>query len=153
VFNRSGRTSFSQRRARGGLFIEPLWSPVSELSVSAAARLDVPERFGPEVSPRVGIGYTLSRTGTQLRAAWDRGFKLPSLFALADPLVGNPHLAPERSEGGRSASYNPCGPGNSKYRRPPCGTASRISSISARNRLPSSTAPRFELRVSKAASP
>ena len=66
---------------------------------SPATRLDVPEGLGPQLSPRLGIGYTLARTGRQLRAAWGWGFKLPSLFALGDPLVGNPYLAPERSEG------------------------------------------------------
>jgi outer membrane receptor for ferrienterochelin and colicin len=107
------------------VFVESLWSPVSELSVSAATRLDLPERFGPEASPRVGIGYTLTRTGTQLRAAWGQGFKLPSLFTLGD----------------------------SRYWRPLSGTVSTISSISARNHLPSSTAPKSELRASKPVSP
>ena len=31
--------------------------------------------------------------------SWGEGFKLPSFFALASPLVGNPGLVPEKSNG------------------------------------------------------
>jgi iron complex outermembrane receptor protein/vitamin B12 transporter len=91
--------TFAQTRARGGVFVEALWTPAAAWRFSAAVRVDVPERFGAEVSPRVGLGYTVPAAGTQLRAAWGQGFKLPSLFALADPLVGNPALRPEHSTG------------------------------------------------------
>ena len=91
--------TFAQTRARGGVFVEAFWTPAAAWLVSAAVRVDVPERFGAEVSPRLSLGYTVPTIGTQLRAAWGQGFKLPSLFALADPLVGNPALRPEHSTG------------------------------------------------------
>ena len=106
---RLGPLNFSETRTRGGVFAEAFWGPTSAWALSAALRVDVPERFGAEVSPRVAIGYTLPATGTRLRGAWGKGFKLPSLFALADPLVGNPALRPEHSTGAEIGVSQPLG--------------------------------------------
>ena len=37
-------------------------------------------------------------TGFTVAGAWGKAFKLPSLYALGHPLVGNPDLVPERGE-------------------------------------------------------
>jgi outer membrane receptor protein involved in Fe transport len=35
--------------------------------------------------------------GTRIKSSWAKGFKLPSFYALGNPLVGDPRLRPERS--------------------------------------------------------
>ena len=67
------------------------------------ARLDVPEEFDEELSPRAGVSVQLPHH-TRVRASIGRAFKLPSFFALAVPVFGNPDLKPETSLG--SGSWN-----------------------------------------------
>ena len=66
--------------------------------VLAPSERSFPESFGSEISPRFGLRETLDTTGTTLRVSWGEGFKLPSFFALANPIVGNANLGPETSE-------------------------------------------------------
>ena len=68
------------------------------LNVSAGVRIDFPEDFDSEVSPRVGITWMVPESSTRLHATWGEGYKLPSFFSLADPNIGNPDLLPERSQ-------------------------------------------------------
>lgn len=65
-------------------------------SASIGARHDNPDGFSGELSSRLRVNYTLSRNFV-LEADYSEGFKLPSFFALANPLVGNPSLQPEYS--------------------------------------------------------
>jgi outer membrane receptor protein involved in Fe transport len=60
-------------------------------------RVDDPESFDAELSPRAGAVLRLNDGATRLRLAAARAFKLPSFFALASPpsLGGNPALQPE----------------------------------------------------------
>lgn len=69
------------------------------LSLRGGARLDVPEEFDSEFSPRLGAAYTFEKTDTTVSANWGEGFKLPSFFALGNSIVGNPDLKPETSRG------------------------------------------------------
>ena len=69
------------------------------LVLDAALRLDDPEGFDSEVSPRVALVTLFPDIGTRMSASWGMGFKLPSFFALGEPNVGNPDLGPERSRG------------------------------------------------------
>jgi iron complex outermembrane receptor protein/vitamin B12 transporter len=41
------------------------------------------------------VGHSFASDRIRVRLGWGNAFKLPSLFALADPLVGNPDLRPE----------------------------------------------------------
>ena len=59
-------------------------------------RYDRPRDFDSETSFRVSSNYYLLNT-VQLFFTSSEGYKLPSLFALANPIVGNPRLDPERS--------------------------------------------------------
>lgn len=68
------------------------------LSLTAGLRLDLPEEFDAELSPRAGLVYRLPASEASLRASYSQGFKLPSFFALGHPIVGNPGLRPERAE-------------------------------------------------------
>jgi vitamin B12 transporter len=65
------------------------------LSLSLGLRYDEVDGFDRELSPRLGALYQFENGKTRLRANWGTGFKPPSFFALAHPLVGNPDLKPE----------------------------------------------------------
>jgi iron complex outermembrane receptor protein/vitamin B12 transporter len=90
-------TNFELSRSIWAPFFEVQLSLLPGLLVQGSVRIDFPEGFDTEVSPRVGVSYTLAATGTTWRANWGEGFRLPSFFSLGSPLVGNPDLRPETS--------------------------------------------------------
>ena len=45
-------------------------------------RVDDPQGFDTEVSPRVGANYLFEGSKTRIRSTWGEGFKLPSFYAL-----------------------------------------------------------------------
>ena len=67
------------------------------VSANAGLRIDDPEGFRRETSLRLSASYAPTPR-LSLTAAASEGYKLPSFFALAHPLVGNPELQPESSE-------------------------------------------------------
>src|SRR5205814_2313012 len=69
----------------------------SRLAATLGVRADAAEGFRPVYSPRAGFSYRVSRRGPRVKSSWGKGFKLPSFFALADPIVGNRQLRPEFS--------------------------------------------------------
>jgi outer membrane cobalamin receptor len=69
------------------------------LNISAGLRVDITDDYDTEYSPRIGVLYRINATSTTLKANYGQGFKLPSYFALSNPIVGNPDLLPEKSEG------------------------------------------------------
>ena len=86
-------------RTTGAALVE--WSGVAgRFSYEAGARLDVPEGFDSEVSPRAGVSWRFGEE-RRVRLSVARSFKLPSFYALGSPpaLGGNPDLEPERSIG------------------------------------------------------
>ncbi|MEE8126382.1 MAG: TonB-dependent receptor [Nitrospirales bacterium] len=89
---------FSLRRTLGGSFAEitSTWWP--GLTVNSGLRLDLSQDFQPNISPRIGASYQLLPL-LQIRGGYGKGFKLPSLASLGDPLIGNPALEPETSHG------------------------------------------------------
>jgi outer membrane cobalamin receptor len=98
----------------GGGFLVPTtfeltrttWAPFTEvrlesgmgLSAQAGVRFDKPDGMHSVTSPRVRVAYEFADSGITLAGAWGKAFKLPSLYALGHPLVGNPDLAPERGQ-------------------------------------------------------
>lgn len=90
-------TSFDMERDLWAAFLEAQHASYTGLLLQASARLDVPEEFDSEWSPRLGISYRIPFTATRLHASWSMGFKLPSFFALSHPIIGNPDLVPEKS--------------------------------------------------------
>jgi vitamin B12 transporter len=91
-------TSFTLSRDTWGPFFEVQLSVVPGLQLQGGVRVDLPEGFDTEVSPRLGASYTFAATDTTLRGSWGEGFKLPSFFSLGHPIVGNPALQPETSQ-------------------------------------------------------
>jgi vitamin B12 transporter len=98
----------------GGGFVLPTsfeltrksWAPFAEvrldtrfgLSAQAGVRVDKPDGEASVTSPRIRVAYEFTDTGVRVAGSWGKAFKLPSLYALGHPLVGNPDLAPERGE-------------------------------------------------------
>jgi outer membrane cobalamin receptor len=78
-------------------YLEVQFGMVENLYVVLGAREDFPEGFDPAFSPRAGVSYKIAATDTILRGSFGEGFKLPSFFSLANPIVGNPDLVPEES--------------------------------------------------------
>jgi vitamin B12 transporter len=80
------------------------WAPFAEarvesrigLSAQAGVRVDKPDGAGSVTSPRVRVAYEFGDSGFSVAGAWGKAFKLPSLYALGHPIVGNPDLVPER---------------------------------------------------------
>ena len=91
--------SFDLSRSIGGPFAETTWDCACGLVFQAGLRGDFPTGASPEATPRVGASYRIPDTDAVLSANWGEGFKLPSFFSLANPIVGNPNLKPERSQG------------------------------------------------------
>ncbi|MEQ8660865.1 MAG: TonB-dependent receptor, partial [Gammaproteobacteria bacterium] len=75
---------------------EARWGQV--LTFSAGVRHDAPDGYDAETTARAMLGLELFGPAWRPYVSWSESFKLPSLFALGNPLVGNPDLRPERAE-------------------------------------------------------
>jgi vitamin B12 transporter len=72
---------------------------VDNLVIIAGVRVDDHETFGNKATYRVAPAYTISATGTTLKASYGTGFRAPSLYELYDPNYGNADLDAEESDG------------------------------------------------------
>jgi vitamin B12 transporter len=91
-------TSFELTRTSWAPFTEVRLDTHMGLSAQAGVRFDKPDDMDSVTSPRVRVAYEFGDSGFTVAGAWGKAFKLPSLYALGHPLVGNPDLAPERGE-------------------------------------------------------
>lgn len=91
-------TSFDVTRNSWAPFAEARLTTQFGLSAQAGVRVDKPEHQGSVTSPRLRVAYDFGANGLRLAGSWGKAFKLPSLYALGHPLVGNPDLVPERGE-------------------------------------------------------
>ncbi|MFQ5596457.1 MAG: TonB-dependent receptor plug domain-containing protein [Nitrospiria bacterium] len=89
---------FEQDRAVYSAYLETEMIPVMGARLQGSVRVDDPERFDPEITPRLGFMYAVVSSGTTFKADWGEGFKLPSFFALGNAIVGNPSLLPETAK-------------------------------------------------------
>ncbi|MCP3980976.1 MAG: TonB-dependent receptor, partial [bacterium] len=94
-----GPVPFELDRKTVGAFVEFV-SQSGPLQWEVAARLDDPEDEDLFFSPRASLAYRPGDGRTTLRASAGRAFDLPSFFALATPLGGNPELESEIALGG-----------------------------------------------------
>ncbi|MBV7256449.1 TonB-dependent receptor [Pacificimonas sp. WHA3] len=90
-------TAFDISRERVGAYLEGTFAPVPSVSLTASVRLDDPEELSPEWTVRTSGRWRVAENGPTLFASYGEGYRLPSLFALAFPLIANPDLRPERS--------------------------------------------------------
>jgi vitamin B12 transporter len=91
-------TSFELTRTSWAPFAEVRLDSNFGLSTQMGVRVDHSEGYSSVTSPRVRVAYEFADSGFTVAGAWGKAFKLPSLYALGHPLVGNPDLVPERGE-------------------------------------------------------
>ena len=91
-------TSFELTRTSWAPFAEARVTSDFGLSLQAGVRVDQPDGEDSVTSPRLRVAYEIADSGFTVAGAWGKAFKLPSLYALGHPLVGNPDLVPERGE-------------------------------------------------------
>ena len=89
-------SSFELKRDTLSAFSE-IGTSRGPLVLQGGLRWDKPDEIASETTARVGALYKLTDQRTEIRANWGQGFKAPSFFALAHPLVGNPALTSERA--------------------------------------------------------
>jgi len=88
-------TQYAINRKTFAGFAEANYLLRPELRVSGSLRLDDADDYESQATYNLGLIYQLHPGNTQLRASYGTAFKLPSFFALANPLVGNPDLKKE----------------------------------------------------------
>jgi vitamin B12 transporter len=91
-------TEFALDRTQWAGFSEAAWRVKPNWSLRAGLRIDDSDSQSATTSPRLNVSYDIPTLRAQLSATWSEGFKLPSMYALSDPIVGNPTLQPERSD-------------------------------------------------------
>ena len=89
-------SDFEQSRATPAGILETIVTPNEQIRLSAGIRVDGPENAPVRVTPRLAVSVQ-PFPRTTIRGQYGEGFKLPSLNALGDPIIGNPHLSPESS--------------------------------------------------------
>ena len=88
---------FALRRTTWSAFAETTLRPTHRLTLDAAGRVDAVDGGAQSWTGRAAISFRLRANGPTVYARAGTGFKLPSLYALGHPLVGNAALRPERS--------------------------------------------------------
>jgi len=77
-------------------FVQDMWAASDSVQVLAGARWDDADRWGSELSPRIGVGWWAA-PGWKLRASYGEAFRQPSVGELYFPFSGNPGLDAETS--------------------------------------------------------
>lgn len=98
ISNTLVRTNFDLKRTTHSIFTELEAFIGPSITVQSGLRFDMPEDFSDQLSPNFGVSYQIPNTEANLRVNWGKGFKLPSFFALGNPIVGNANIKPETSE-------------------------------------------------------
>lgn len=89
---------FDLKRSSWSLFTEIAYRPSPQITMQSGLRHDMPDSESDQSSFSFGAGYLIPQADMTLSANYGEGYKLPSLFALGHPLVGNPDLGPEFSK-------------------------------------------------------
>jgi outer membrane cobalamin receptor len=90
-------THFALDRTLWSAFAEARYRLTDQLSLSASGRYDNNDGDG-HFSPQLRADYALPDTGTHFQISWGKAYKLPSFYALGNPIVGDPTLRPEDAE-------------------------------------------------------
>lgn len=91
--------NFSLSRNIWSLFAQGNFSLSSQASFVLSARNDLLESGVSQFSPQAGVTYEFESSTSQLYANIGQGFKLPSMYALGNAIVGNKDLLAEKSDG------------------------------------------------------
>jgi outer membrane receptor protein involved in Fe transport len=89
--------AFDLVRTTRSAFAEASLRPGGGFGFNLAARYDDVAAGGHRWTRRAAASWQPVRGGATLFARAGEGYKLPSFYALAHPLIGNPALRPERS--------------------------------------------------------
>ena len=89
-------THFALDRTMWSGFAEARYT-IADLTLSGSGRYD---SVGPadHFSPQARADYVLPGWGTRFQLLWGKAYKLPSFYALGNPIVGDPNLKPEEAE-------------------------------------------------------
>jgi len=68
------------------------------MTATIALGLNKTSGFHAQIAPRVGAALPVAKN-TIIKASWGQAYKVPSLYALENPSVGNPSLLPEKVTG------------------------------------------------------
>jgi vitamin B12 transporter len=91
-------TAYSLDRDNSAVFAE-IGLPIADpLRLEAALRIDDSNVAARATTHRINLSYSPSTIASRVYVAAARAYKLPSLFALGDPLTGNSELRPETAE-------------------------------------------------------
>lgn len=77
-------------------FVQDLWRVTDTVRLLAGARWDDADRWGSQVSPRIGAGWAFAG-GWEARVSYGEAFRQPSVGELYFPFSGNPGLRAETS--------------------------------------------------------
>jgi vitamin B12 transporter len=89
-------THFALDRTLWSGFAEARFT-IADFTLSGSGRYDSVGRAGHS-SPQAGADYVLPDWGTRFQLLWGEAYKLPSFYALGNPIVGDPNLRPEEAE-------------------------------------------------------
>ncbi len=90
-------THFALDRTLWAGFAEARYQVLPQLSLSASGRYD-DTGATHHFSPQLRADYASADWGTQFQLLWGKAYKLPSFYALGNPIVGDPSLKPEEAE-------------------------------------------------------
>ena len=90
-----GSTIFELQRDTVGVFAEAFKNLTDQLHIGVSVRADKADGEALETTYRVNSEFAVSDNALVF-ANVGSGYKLPSFFALGNPLVGNPELQPEK---------------------------------------------------------
>jgi vitamin B12 transporter len=90
-------THFALNRTLWAGFAQARYQLTSQFSLSGSARYD-DTGATHHMSPQLGADYALPDWGTRFQLLWGKAYKLPSFYALGNPIVGDPTLKPEEAE-------------------------------------------------------
>jgi vitamin B12 transporter len=90
-------THFALDRTLWAGFAEARYRITPQFSLSGSGRYD--DTGGTHhFSPQLRTDYALADWGTQFQLLWGKAYKLPSFYALGNPIVGDTTLKPEDAE-------------------------------------------------------
>jgi outer membrane cobalamin receptor len=90
-------THFALNRTLWAGFAQARYRVTQDFSLSASGRYDDTGAMH-HFSPQLRADYDLADWGTRFQLTWAKAYKLPSFYALGNPLVGDPSLKPEEAE-------------------------------------------------------
>ena len=90
-------THFALNRTLWAGFAQTRYQFTPAFTLSASGRYDDTGKTN-HFSPQLRADYQVSDWGTQFQLSWAKAYKLPSFYALGNPIVGDPALKPEEAE-------------------------------------------------------